>query len=590
MNRIIRKTVSVVMVIVLAFGVFAVNPFASESVIAVKTDRESYLQGETVTAEVYFPSAYGEIASLDLVLIFDTSKLEIVSVNSGAELDKALNEQTNGKVFSEGHSIPGFIRWGLAGSNNFSFRGTFAVVKFKVKAKALSGETELKLRVDNAANSGYVNKTSSVTVGKTAFEIVTVGANELAFELADDKKGYDVVAYSCKTVDNVSVPATYAGLPVTGIAGNVFSGHSELKKIVLPDTIRYIGDYAFKDCISLSNITIKNPVDTIGVGAFSGCTALTDITLPVGIEVLKSNLFSGCDSLANVIIPFTVTTIKQNAFKDCTSLENVKISKNTTDIDDNAFSGCGNVTFKTVSANTYLPEYILQKFPAAKISLIKDITLGTATVTENVQYTGKALYPAVSVTLDSGETFKRTDYSVVYRNNTEIGKALVYVVGNGMDGYGEGYILKFNIVCNHNYQKTIGKAADCTNDGYYNCKCTVCGNQTTETIKALGHNESEWIIDVRPTIFTTGLKHNTCTFCKNTVNENIVIPKAYPDINNDKSINSADGLMILMYAVGIDDVITTQDMMLNADTNGDGYINSADALTVLQISIGQIEI
>lgn len=563
-----KKFISVLMVCVLAFGVFAICPSAEDVTIAVKTDRDTYLQGETVTATVYFPSDCNLVASLDFSLVYDATKLEIVSVTSSDDLTRALNEQTNGKVFSEGHSIPGFIKWSLAGSNNFNFRGTFAVVEFAVKKSVPSSTSVLKVRVDNASNSGYVNMTSSITGGTATINFVAVAENELTYILNEDGKSYKVNGYSCISSESVTIPATFAGYPVTAIADGVFSGHSELKKIVLPDTI-----------------------DSIGKDAFLNCDKLEEINLSVGMTEIKAYTFSGCTSLKNIEIPFTVTSIGEKAFLNCQNLEKVKIAKNTAKISADAFKGCNNVTFNITEGNTVIPAYISKNLTTAKTNLIKDITLGTATAAKKkIQYTGKALTPAVTVTLNSEvEISEGTDYKVVYRNNVNCGKATIYVAGVGMDNFGEGYIINFDIYCNHNYEKKLVERASCTKAGYYLLTCKICGHTESEVIPQLAHQESDWIVDALPTITTEGSEHTVCSSCDAIV-QTRAIAKSFPDLNGDGFINSADALIVLLYSVEKENKLTTTELFRNADTDGNGAVNSFDALTILQIGIGQIKI
>ena len=68
------------------------------------------------------------------------------------------------------------------------------------------------------------------------------------------------------------------------------------------------------------------------------------------------------------------------------------------------------------------------------------------------------------------------------------------------------------------------------------------------------------------------------------------MPKAYPDLDGNGSINSSDALMVLQYSVGLASSIKTDDKKINADTNGDGNINSVDALTILKIAVDMITI
>ena len=66
--------------------------------------------------------------------------------------------------------------------------------------------------------------------------------------------------------------------------------------------------------------------------------------------------------------------------------------------------------------------------------------------------------------------------------------------------------------------------ATCTTNGSYDSVvyCTVCGKELSrisETVKALGHSESDWIIDVAPTCITSGFRHTECTRCGEIIKE-----------------------------------------------------------------------
>ena len=58
------------------------------------------------------------------------------------------------------------------------------------------------------------------------------------------------------------------------------------RNIVIPsvsptgDRVTSIGDYAFRDCVSLESVTIPDSVTTIGEYAFEDCDSLTSVTIP----------------------------------------------------------------------------------------------------------------------------------------------------------------------------------------------------------------------------------------------------------------------------------------------------------------------
>ena len=310
----------------------------------------------------------------------------------------------------------------------------------------------------------------------------------------------------------------------------------------------------------------------------------------MGLVTIGVNAFSGCPFLTSVELPFTLKTLGKGAFENCTLLNTVKISKNTT-VGANAFKACSdNLKFISVANNTRLNNYIKSSGIKASVEIVKDLSHGTVANIAGQEYTKSEVIPAVTITLTSGEkVVLGKDYKVVCRNNIEIGTAKAYIVG--INSYGEGYVKQFKIVCKHkNVTKKVSKAATCTRAGNYIVTCNLCGNKTNEVIPATGHTgDGKWVIEKRPTISTTGSKYMLCKVCKARAKTEI-IAKAYPDVNGDKLINSADALIVLRHAVGLASEINTDEKFMNADTNGDNKVNSMDALTILRIAVGLVRL
>lgn len=66
----------------------------------------------------------------------------------------------------------------------------------------------------------------------------------------------------------------------------------------------------------------------------------------------------------------------------------------------------------------------------------------------------------------------------------------------------------------HNEAWETTKVATCTEAGVKSLKCSVCGNiSEMESVPALGHAESDWIVDVEATCTTAGSRHKSCTRC-----------------------------------------------------------------------------
>ena len=539
---------------------------------------------------MYFPETYNKIAALDLTLSYDYKKLEVVSVTIDKEFRKAMDNQLNGEVLSKNDKIPGKINWVFAGGNNYELKGVFSTIVFKVRNYADHGACSLDLKVNRAANSGFVNMTDQVQCAGTTFTILRNSMNDMEFKLNSSRDGYIITEYNCGSYGDVIIADTYKDLPVVGIDSGVFENHAEIKSITFPSTLTYIGSECFAGCSGLTELVISENVEKIDSKAFYQCDGLKSITLPVGLKTIGANAFAGCPFLTEIELPFTLTSLGNGAFNKCTLLQKVKISKNTA-IGTNAFAACSDdMKFITVEQNTKLPAYISSSGIKASVEYVKDISLGSVNNISTQSFVKSAVTPTVTVTLTSGEKVTlNQDYKVVYRNNSKPGTAHAYVVGIG--DYSEGYDKSFEIVCTHaESTKTVSKEATCTTAGSYTVICNACGRKTSEAIPAKGHtSDGNWVLEKRPTIYATGSKYSLCKVCKARA-ETKTIAKAYPDVNSDKKINSADALVVLRYSVDLWTNIKTEDQFMNADTNGDGKINSVDALAILRISVGFIQL
>ena len=118
--------------------------------------------------------------------------------------------------------------------------------------------------------------------------------------------------------------------------------------LVIPFGVTSIGDYAFRDCLSLTSVTIPSIVTTIGYQAFAYCSSLTSVTIPEGVTSIESAAFYNCSSLTSVTIPSSVTSIGDSAFRDCLSLTSVTIPEGVTSIGHRAFSECSSLTSVTI--------------------------------------------------------------------------------------------------------------------------------------------------------------------------------------------------------------------------------------------------
>lgn len=69
--------------------------------------------------------------------------------------------------------------------------------------------------------------------------------------------GYTVYVTSTFSGSKVQIPSTHNGRDVTEIAENAFKDCKKLKKVIIPDTVEYVGKNAFYGCGNLESVQFK---------------------------------------------------------------------------------------------------------------------------------------------------------------------------------------------------------------------------------------------------------------------------------------------------------------------------------------------
>ena len=192
------------------------------------------------------------------------------------------------------------------------------------------------------------------------------------------------------------IPEEIDGHEVVAIGDGAFENRTDLKTVMIPDSVTRIENWAFYNCNNLSTVTLSNNLNYMGEYAFGNCKKITKIEIPksldssggpfkncdglktvtfekgtteissclfedcAGLEeidipdtvtVIENSAFSGCVNLSQITIPDTVTIIDKFAFYDCEKLVSVNIPDSVTEIDDYAFNGCSNLSNVTLSKN-----------------------------------------------------------------------------------------------------------------------------------------------------------------------------------------------------------------------------------------------
>lgn len=133
---------------------------------------------------------------------------------------------------------------------------------------------------------------------------------------------------------------------ISVIGEGAFFCVSSMATIELPDGLKRIEASAFSQFRvtatnfqpSIKKIVIPNSVTYLGDDAFSNSDDLKDVKLSESLTQIEAGTFAGCHGLVTIEIPNSVTAIKKGAFSECYSLKNVTLGKGLKEIESNVFT------------------------------------------------------------------------------------------------------------------------------------------------------------------------------------------------------------------------------------------------------------
>ncbi|MGN1129513.1 MAG: leucine-rich repeat domain-containing protein, partial [Candidatus Flemingiibacterium sp.] len=209
--------------------------------------------------------------------------------------------------------------------------------------------------------------------------------------------------------ENVVIPTTIDGYPVTGIAPSAFADCTQIKSVAVEDSeesqLTYILKKAFEGCTSLETVSLAKALRCVDGAAFSGCTALGEFIadwaplsdeelsergemyvavdaegvlftlggkrltkypaarsaasydIPEGTVVLGGSSFSGAANLTNVTIPDTLRELNVVCFQS-SGLTSIVLPSTVVRIDGGAFDDCTSLeSIEVQSADTSTADF-----------------------------------------------------------------------------------------------------------------------------------------------------------------------------------------------------------------------------------------
>ena len=160
------------------------------------------------------------------------------------------------------------------------------------------------------------------------------------YPLSLESVGGGTIFQDCKALTAITVPEGVTVLPA-----GIFADANYLEEVILPSTLKTIGNDAFKGCILITALNIHDGLEKVGVGAFSGMTGLISADLPDTVTRIGDNAFQDCTSLTSFHYPLSLQSVYNgyftygNLFVNCVSLKEIHVPEGVTQLPFCVFRG-----------------------------------------------------------------------------------------------------------------------------------------------------------------------------------------------------------------------------------------------------------
>lgn len=164
--------------------------------------------------------------------------------------------------------------------------------------------------------------------------------------LPDSVKHIDEYAFYHSSVSDIDF-----GDNLGVIASGAFYDNQNLLEVTIPESVYSIEDSAFGACIDLKKAHLPATLDNLGTDVFNNCVSLEEVELPENIKTIPENTFRYCLELTELPDLKGAETIGEAAFAECHRLRNITIPQSVTSIETHAFANCRSLRTVIIGPN-----------------------------------------------------------------------------------------------------------------------------------------------------------------------------------------------------------------------------------------------
>ena len=227
----------------------------------------------------------------------------------------------------------------------------------------------------------------------------------------------------CQCLETIDIPKS-----VLMISSEAFKGWTGLKRLVIPETVKYItAEGLFLGCSNLEYASLPSSLKSIPPSMFSGCSSLKDFDFAGGYTSIGSSAFVGCSSLTT--FDFTGITEIGNAAFAGSGLISVRIPDGMMEVPNSAFMGCDQL--KEIDFNQ---AEILASDAFRGCSAIETLTLDDPIREDHGAFVNCENLKEINILSQNISFYYNTNYAFPALEKIFIGKDVVSATATGYRG------------------------------------------------------------------------------------------------------------------------------------------------------------
>ena len=208
-------------------------------------------------------------------------------------------------------------------------------------------------------NSVSVNINASGWGNTWCGKPISFESNMLVFTPTTDYAEFSVKPKNNDIPGYLSIPSQCNNKSVSIIEDYAFENCVNITQVHIPDSITYIGTCSFRGCLNISKIEVSSSnlkyksennccIESDNKKLLFGCN---NSVIPSSVLSIEDYAFYSLDKISSINIPESVESVGNYSFSKCASLKEVTVSGSVKKIGDYSFSDCGVLSYFKFDGN-----------------------------------------------------------------------------------------------------------------------------------------------------------------------------------------------------------------------------------------------